>query len=161
MFGVGNVSTGNLIVYEIQMEDFDPTNKTSVSYATGGKEKEVGPSPWWWVTYREMWANHPEYLEVESWGELYGKHLHCTQGEISLGESSRLLHGVSWITWPGTTATIDEWQELLADLFWASRGNSVLLLRKNFVIVVPRLLKPSHRSRSGGTAGTKRTLVTC
>lgn len=29
------------------MGDFDPTNNASVPYATGGKEKEVGPSSWW------------------------------------------------------------------------------------------------------------------
>lgn len=39
-----------------------------------------------------MWTNHPEYLEVESWGELYGKHLHCTQGEC-LGSQAGYFTG--------------------------------------------------------------------
>lgn len=129
---MGNIIKGNLIVYDIQVGDFGPTGNASAPYATGGKEKEVGPSSWWWVTYPEMWANHPEYLEAESWGKLYGKHLHYTQGEISLGEKSRLLPGVSWITGPGTAVMISEWRELFADLFWASRGNSVLPFKKEF-----------------------------
>lgn len=39
MFEVGTISTGNLIVYEIQIEDFDSTNNASVPYVTDGKRE--------------------------------------------------------------------------------------------------------------------------